>query len=77
MKKVLKWMFWPTVIATVAVGSSLFNNVLLLRLHDFDYYLTRDGIKLLLTVLGTETILLTAFAWAIGRMFFTEPEGRD
>lgn len=77
MKKVLKWIFWPTVIATMAVGSSLFNGTMLLKWHEFDYYLTTDGIKLLLTVLGIETILLVAFAWAIGRIFFTEPEGRD
>lgn len=77
MKKVLKWLFWPTVIATVAVGSSLFNGTILLKLHAFDYYLTRDGVKLLLAIFGIETILLTAFAWAIGRIFFTEPEGRD
>lgn len=72
VKTILKWLFWPITFGCVTVGTSLFNACIFVKWHEFDYYLIMDGIKLVAVTLSVELALIMAFAWAIGRAYFSE-----
>lgn len=60
------------IFAVLVAAMSIGNNIALLKLHDFTYYYTLDGMKLAGVVCLIETILVLVFVrplfrWIVGK----------